>query len=82
MGRRMITQLVKRDSCPAVDLVGVRAFLCAALLHDLGHYPYAHSPKDLSLKSHEKLPAEIIIGRDKLAHVIQKDVRVPPKLVA
>jgi hypothetical protein len=39
---------------------GIRSFLCAALLHDIGHFPYAHSLKDLSLTSHEQLGARII----------------------
>ncbi len=82
IARRMITQLVKRDTCPPVDLVGVKAFLCASLLHDLGHYPFAHSLKDLSLENHEKLTAKIILERDEIATVIQKHLEVPPALVA
>ena len=41
---------------------GVRSFLCASLLHDLGHFPYAHSLKELPLKDHEVLTGELILS--------------------
>lgn len=40
----------------------VKSFLYAALLHDIGHFPYAHSLKELPLKDHEQLSGEIILG--------------------
>jgi HD superfamily phosphohydrolase len=40
---------------------GALSFLCAALLHDLGHFPYAHSLKELPLTEHEKLGAGSIM---------------------
>ena len=47
LARRMIMTLVRRNRDVPVTLEGVKAFLCAALLHDIGHYPFAHSLKDL-----------------------------------
>jgi len=41
---------------------GVLSFLCAALLHDLGHFPYTHSLKELILEDHETLSARIILS--------------------
>jgi HD superfamily phosphohydrolase len=43
-----------------MSLSGVRSFLCAALLHDLGHFPYTHSLKELPLDSHETLTGKLI----------------------
>jgi HD superfamily phosphohydrolase len=43
-----------------VSSCGIRSFLCAALLHDVGHFPYAHSLKDLFLTGHEQLGARLI----------------------
>jgi hypothetical protein len=34
--------------------------LCAALLHDAGHFPYAHSLKELPLASHEELAGILV----------------------
>ncbi|MDR0599312.1 MAG: HD domain-containing protein [Treponema sp.] len=41
---------------------GALSFLCAALLHDLGHFPYTHSLKDLALEDHERLSGKLILG--------------------
>jgi HD superfamily phosphohydrolase len=38
----------------------VRSFLSAALLHDLGHFPYTHSLKELPLREHESLTGDLI----------------------
>jgi len=64
-----------------LSLEGTKAFLCAALLHDLGHYPYAHSLKDLELRSHESLTAERILQKD-LSKLIKEEVGTDPELVA
>ena len=82
LSKRMITQLVKKDRSGAHTLDGVKAFLCAALLHDLGHYPFAHSLKDLAVKPHEQLTGEAITGRSELARIIEEDLRVPAAWVA
>ena len=64
-----------------LSLEDTKAFLCAALLHDLGHYPYAHSLKDVGLRSHESLTAERILRTD-LATLICDKVGADPELVA
>lgn len=60
LSKRLITNLLKNPNCPALSIEGITSFLCAALLHDLGHFPYAHSLKELPLKEHEEITAEII----------------------
>jgi HD superfamily phosphohydrolase len=64
-----------------LSLEGLKSFLCAALLHDLGHYPYAHSLKDVGLRSHESLTAERILHTD-LAALIRDSLGADPELVA
>lgn len=41
---------------------GARAFLLAALCHDIGHFPFAHSLKELPLTEHEALTALAATG--------------------
>jgi len=62
LGRRLLQNLVERGGEGWVSREGVMAFLCACLLHDLGHFPYTHSLKELPLRSHESLTGEIILS--------------------
>lgn len=61
----MATRVLKAVAPDAGDLVtpeGARAFLVAALCHDVGHFPYAHSLKELPLEEHETLAARALTG--------------------
>ncbi|MDR2078815.1 MAG: HD domain-containing protein [Treponema sp.] len=61
LARRLLLNLVERGAGTWLSPAGVVSFLCAALLHDLGHFPYTHSLKELPLIRHEVLTAEIIL---------------------
>ena len=80
IARRMITTLVRKNRDVAITLEGVKAFLCAALLHDIGHYPFAHSLKDLALEAHEALAARQIVAD--FAPAIRNSLGVEPEAVA
>jgi HD superfamily phosphohydrolase len=60
LARRLLTHLAEEGADRWLSPEGVKSFLCAALLHDLGHFPYTHSLKELPLKEHEALTAEHI----------------------
>lgn len=60
--KRMIIALAKKNEAPELSLEGVKSFLVAALLHDTGHFPFAHSLKELPLKKHETITAELILS--------------------
>jgi uncharacterized protein len=80
IARRMITTLVRKNREVDITLGGVKAFLCAALLHDIGHYPFAHSLKDLDLEAHETLAARQILSD--FSSVITASLRIEPEAVA
>jgi HD superfamily phosphohydrolase len=61
LARRLLLNLAERGADSWLTPVGARSFLCAALLHDLGHFPYTHSLKDLPLRRHEELTGETIL---------------------
>jgi len=61
IGRRLLQNLAERGADLWLTHEGVNSFLAACLLHDLGHFPYTHSLKELSLTSHEALTGEIIL---------------------
>jgi HD superfamily phosphohydrolase len=60
LARRLLTHLVEEGADAWLSPEGVKSFLCAAILHDLGHFPYTHSLKELPLKEHEILTADHI----------------------
>jgi HD superfamily phosphohydrolase len=61
LARRLAAALVPRGGEAWMSSAGVLSYLAAALLHDLGHFPYTHSLKELPLKEHEKLSGELIL---------------------
>ncbi|GHT82015.1 phosphohydrolase [Spirochaetia bacterium] len=67
LARRLLLYLAERGADAWLSPRGAVSFLCAALLHDLGHFPYTHSLKELQgnrrfpLLRHEALTAEIIL---------------------
>jgi HD superfamily phosphohydrolase len=61
LGRRLLLNLAERGADQWLTDEGVKSFFCACLLHDLGHFPYTHSLKELPLASHENLTAKAIL---------------------
>ena len=61
IGRRLLQNLAERGASGWLTREGVKSFLAACLLHDLGHFPYTHSLKELSLASHEALTGDVIL---------------------
>jgi HD superfamily phosphohydrolase len=61
LGRRLLQNLVERGASAWLTPEGVKSFLAACLLHDLGHFPYTHSLKELPLICHETLTGAIIL---------------------
>lgn len=61
---------------------GVKAFLAAALLHDIGHFPFTHSLKELPLKEHETLASDIILSSSELKTIIKEKIQADPQFTA
>jgi HD superfamily phosphohydrolase len=62
LARRLAAALARRGGESWMSSRGTLSYLAAALLHDLGHFPYTHSLKELPLKEHEKLSGELILA--------------------
>lgn len=81
LGKLIIQELLRKEPDLALTIEGVKAFLAATFLHDVGHFPYAHSLKELPLLPHETLSGELIrTGR--LAEAIRDGVGTDPEFVA
>ncbi|MBI9098927.1 MAG: HD domain-containing protein [Spirochaetaceae bacterium] len=81
LARQMIKAIITSRECPPLTLDGVKAFLCAALLHDLGHFPHAHALQDFPLKDHEELSA-LIIRNGSIRKVIADSAGTDPEMTA
>lgn len=58
----LLDSLIKKGANQWVSKTGIFSFLAASLFHDAGHFPFTHSLKELSLKEHEDLTAEILLN--------------------
>ena len=71
LARRLLTHLAEEGADKWMSAGGVSSFLCAALLHDLGHFPYTHSLKELPLEEHEALTGKLILAEPVKSLVIK-----------
>jgi uncharacterized protein len=62
VARSMMIAIVRREGEGPFTDEGLRSFLAAALVHDLGHFPYTHSLKELPLEDHEALTARTVLS--------------------
>lgn len=60
-----------------------RTVIAAALLHDIGHYPFSHAIEELGdpVRSHEEVGRDVILKGD-IADVLEREWRVGPGRVA
>ena len=61
LAKMILMHILLDPHCPSLSITEVLSFLAAALLHDIGHFPYTHSLKTLPLPEHEQLSAKIIM---------------------
>lgn len=81
IARRILHKISGDPLCPPISVEAGKAFLCAALLHDLGHFPYTHSLKELPLMEHEQLTARLLLGPG-ISSLIRNELGTDPELVA
>jgi uncharacterized protein len=62
VARSMMIAIVRREGEGPFTDEGLKSFLAAALVHDLGHFPYTHSLKELPLEDHEVLTARAVLS--------------------
>ncbi|MDC7239049.1 MAG: HD domain-containing protein, partial [Spirochaetales bacterium] len=82
LSRRILKTILFSKHCPDhLTLVGAKSFLCASLLHDIGHFPHAHSFMEMPLADHEILSGQIITDSG-IADIIRDEIGGDPELTA
>ena len=66
-----------------VSISSVQTLVVAALLHDIGHYPFSHTIEELGypVVSHEKV-GRSIIEKSEIATILEHDYSLSPERVA
>jgi len=77
LARRVLAQLEESTGTLRLDPLEARRVRIAALLHDIGHYPFSHSLEEAGLPHHERL-AERHFASAELAAVLDQ-IDVPPR---
>jgi HD superfamily phosphohydrolase len=66
-----------------VSVSSVQTLVVAALLHDIGHYPFSHTIEELGypIIAHEKV-GRSIIEKSEIATILERDYHLSPERVA
>jgi len=81
LARRILSRIVYHPEAPSLTLEGAKSYLAAALLHDVGHFPYTHSFKSLPLADHEHLTGRMV-QTGQLKRYLRSGLQVDPGYVA
>ena len=83
LARRALTLLRERGELDAIDGEVLTLTRLAALLHDIGHYPFSHALEEAGLPSHESLAAHHFTHPELAAALDRYDIRdIGPRLTA
>lgn len=83
LARQAVEHLRRHDDASWVTIEDARTLCAAALLHDIGHYPFSHAIEELGdpVISHEQVGRAIVLGPE-IAPILQSDWGVDPERVA
>ncbi len=66
-----------------VSCKSIQTLLVAALLHDIGHYPFSHTIEDLGAPViHHEQVGRAIIEKSEIATILERDYKLSPARVA
>ncbi|MBI4859957.1 MAG: HD domain-containing protein [Candidatus Riflebacteria bacterium] len=85
LAKRFLQRLLRSDPPLTLDLEDVKVCTAAALLHDIGHYPFSHVLEELTsfFAHHEARGRRLILDPEGEIHrVLRKKVGIDPERVA
>jgi HD superfamily phosphohydrolase len=80
---RMLLSRGAQGGLQGVSKSSIQTLIVAALLHDIGHYPFSHTIEDLGspIVSHERV-GRSIIEKSEVAAILERDYHLSPERVA
>jgi HD superfamily phosphohydrolase len=80
---RLLLSRSERGGLLGVKKSSIQTLIVAALLHDIGHYPFSHTIEDLGapIISHERV-GRLIIEKSEVATILERDYHLSPERVA
>jgi uncharacterized protein len=83
LARKVLDHLRSRYGDQLIPLDSARTLAAAALLHDVGHYPFSHAIEELGdpIQSHETV-GRSLITRDPIAGILCSHWQIAPERVA
>ncbi|AEE16587.1 HD domain-containing protein [Treponema brennaborense] len=81
IAKKLLDALASRGADGWITETGRASWYAAALFHDIGHFPYTHSFKELPLLSHETLSAQTV-RTDRIAFCIARSGGDPEQTAA
>jgi HD superfamily phosphohydrolase len=83
LARRALDHLLRHSSRDVVPQDAARVLVAAALLHDIGHYPFSHAIEELGdpIAPHEVVGREIVL-QEPVAGILRETWEVDPERVA
>jgi HD superfamily phosphohydrolase len=73
LSRRALANLRETGSLAQLPPAELSIVSCAALLHDIGHYPFSHALEEIGAPHHEVL-SEWLVTRGPVAEILRADV--------
>ncbi len=80
---RSLLQHADEGGLDGISISSVQTLVVAALLHDIGHYPFSHTLEELGypIVLHEKV-GRSIIENSEIATILERDYHLSPERVA
>jgi HD superfamily phosphohydrolase len=73
LARRALSLLAERDGATAIDVKTSGIISAAALLHDIGHYPFSHALEEIGALNHEDVAGPLVTSGE-IAEVLRSEI--------
>src|SRR5438045_810984 len=73
LARRTLSLFIERGLTDTLEPEACRIVRCAALLHDIGHYPFSHALEEIGALHHEEVARPLIMNGE-VADILRSEL--------